>query len=130
MEASEHIALVVDDNEINRKLVQHMLRRLGWQTVAADSGLRALDLLRERVFDLVLLDLRMPNLSGEQTCRRIRDDLGQTETWTVAYTAHGMPAERARMLASGFDDLLIKPVSFDDLRETCAKALAAPVRVK
>jgi CheY-like chemotaxis protein len=121
--ANNPVALVVDDNAINRNLVMHMMRRIGWDTVAVDSGERALEVLKEARFELVLLDLRMPTMSGEETCRRIREDLGLRQLRIVAYTAHGMPEERARMLASGFDDLLIKPISFDDVRCVCAKAL-------
>jgi len=125
--ANSPVALVVDDNAINRNLVMHMMRRIGWETVAVESGERAVEVLKETRFNLVLLDLRMPTMSGEETCRRIRVDLGQRELRIVAYTAHGMPEERARMLASGFDDLLIKPISFDDVRAVCAKAAPAPV---
>ena len=113
-------ALVVDDNALNSKLVSVFLKRLGWEPVICDSGLSALEMLRERRFGLVLLDLRMPNLSGEQVCRRIRDELGLHDLHVVAYTAHGMPEERERMLASGFDALLIKPISFQDVRNVCS----------
>ena len=103
-------ALVVDDNRLNSRLVEIFLARLGWQTVVVDSGAQALAKLRERSFDLVILDLRMPQMSGEQVCRAIRDDLGLTSLPVVAYTAHSMPEERGRMLASGFSGLLIKPI--------------------
>ena len=94
-------------------------KRLGWDTEICDDGLSALELLRSRSFGLVLLDLRMPNLSGEHVCRRIRDELGLHDLHVVAYTAHGMPEERERMLATGFDALLIKPISFQDVKELC-----------
>jgi CheY-like chemotaxis protein len=110
-------ALVVDDNALNSKLVSVFLQRLAWRTEVCDNGHRALEMLRSRRFGLVLLDLRMPNLSGEQVCRRIRDELGLRDLPVVAYTAHGMPEERERMLASGFDALLIKPISFQDVKQ-------------
>ena len=117
-------ALVVDDNRLNSRLVEIFLARLGWQTVVVDSGAQALAKLRERSFDLVILDLRMPQMSGEQVCRAIRDDLGPTSLPVVAYTAHSMPEERGRMLASGFSGLLIKPISFADVRNICAEVIS------
>ena len=117
-------ALVVDDNRLNSRVVEIFLARLGWQTVVVDSGAQALAMLRERSFDLVILDLRMPQMSGEQVCRAIRDDLGLTSLPVVAYTAHSMPEERGRMLASGFSGLLIKPISFADVRNICAEVIS------
>lgn len=117
-------ALVVDDNRLNSRLVEIFLARLGWQTVVVDSGAQALAKLRERSFDLVILDLRMPQMSGEQVCRAIRDDLGLTSLPVVAYTAHSMPEERGRMLASGFSGLLIKPISFADVRNICTEVIS------
>ncbi len=117
-------ALVVDDNRLNSRLVEIFLARLGWQTVVVDSGAQALAMLRERSFDLVILDLRMPQMSGEQVCRAIRDDLGLTSLPVVAYTAHSMPEERGRMLANGFSGLLIKPISFADVRNICVEVIS------
>lgn len=112
-------ALVVDDNTLNSRLAAAFLKRLDWETEVCDNGANALEMLQTRRFGLVLLDLRMPGLSGEQVCRRIRDELGLGDLHVVAYTAHGMPEERERMLASGFDALLIKPISFQDVRLLC-----------
>ncbi|PXW94010.1 CheY-like chemotaxis protein [Sphaerotilus hippei] len=112
-------ALVVDDNQLNSRLAALFLERLGWTTVALDSGEAALQALRDGGFDLVLLDLRMPRIGGEQVCQTIRQELGLTRLPVVAYTAHSMPEERARILASGFDGLLIKPISFKDVKDLC-----------
>jgi len=112
-------ALVVDDNQLNSKLVAMFLKRLGWQAQIVETGDAALDALAGGTFDMVLLDLRMPNVSGEQVCRRIRDQLGLARLHVVAYTAHGMPEEKERMLAAGFSGLLIKPISFHDVKVIC-----------
>ncbi|GAP38073.1 response regulator [Piscinibacter sakaiensis] len=117
--------LVVDDNRLNTGLAGHMLQRLGWRSVAVSDGVEALREVAARRFDLVLLDLRMPGLGGEEVCRRIREDLGERRLPVVAYTAHGMPEERQRMLEAGFSGLLIKPISMEDLRAVCDEALAA-----
>ena len=115
------LALIVDDNAVNRNVTGQMLRRLGWTSVQVESGLLALEQLKSRTFDLLLLDLRMQEMDGEETCRRIRNDLGLTDLTIVAYTAHGMEDDRERILAAGFDRMLIKPIFLDDLRTLCAE---------
>lgn len=112
-------ALVVDDNQLNSRLAQSILQRLGWQAHIVDGGSEALEALREDRFDLVLLDLRMPRMSGDEVCRAIRGELGLSDLPVVAYTAHGMSEERDRIMAHGFDDLLVKPISFADMRYVC-----------
>ncbi len=112
-------ALVVDDNQINRNLLQGILRHFGWTAVVCEDGRAALEQLQAQRFDLVLLDLRMPELSGTEVCRRIRIDLGLEDLPVVAYTAHGMVEDRARMLADGFNALLIKPVTITDVKAIC-----------
>jgi CheY-like chemotaxis protein len=112
-------ALVVDDNQLNSRLVALFLKRLGWSSHIVDTGDAALQALAGRPFDLVLLDLRMPNLSGEEVCRRVRFELGLDALPIIAYTAHSMPEEKARILAAGFNGLLIKPISFQDVKEAC-----------
>ena len=114
------LALIVDDNAVNRNVTGQMLRRLGWASVQVESGLLALEQLKSRAFDLLLLDLRMQEMDGEETCRRIRSELGLRDLPIVAYTAHGMEDDRERILAAGFDRMLIKPIFLDDLRTLCA----------
>jgi len=112
-------ALVVDDNHLNSRLAKTFLQRIGWTARTVDGGQQALEALRQDRFDLVLLDLRMPNMSGEEVCHAIRDEIGLSDLPVVAYTAHSMPEERSRIMARGFDGLLIKPISFADVREVC-----------
>jgi len=118
--AAAPVALIVDDNAVNRSVTGHMLRKIGWSSVQVESGSLALELLRERSFDLLLLDLRMQDMDGEETCRRIRSELGLKHLKVVAYTAHGMEDDRERILAAGFDRMLIKPIFLDDLRALCS----------
>lgn len=112
--------LVVDDNATNRLLARSLLKRLGLQSEEATSGEEALQKLRGRRYDAVLLDISMPGMSGEDTCIAIREmPLGQGLR-IIAYTAHAFPEEKARILAAGFDDLVIKPVSMQMLEEAFA----------
>ena len=112
-------ALVVDDNQLNSRLVAAFLKKLGWGASIVDSGDLALQTLKTDAYDMVLLDLRMPQMTGEQVCRQIREELGLPQLHVVAYTAHGMPEEKQRMLDAGFSDLLIKPISFADVKAVC-----------
>lgn len=107
----ERIALVVDDNSTNRLLAGTILKKLGWQIVEAASGDAALPLAAAQPFSLVLLDISMPGLSGEDTCVRLREIQGERPMRIIAYTAHAYPEERAKFLDVGFDDILVKPIN-------------------
>lgn len=103
--------LVVDDNAINRKLAVALLKKRGWETTEADGGQAALARLNESGFDAVLLDISMPGLDGESVCRQIRADARFAGLRVVAYTAHAMEHEKQQIMAAGFNDILIKPVT-------------------
>ncbi|MDH4393170.1 MAG: response regulator [Aquabacterium sp.] len=114
-------ALVVDDNRLNSRLVHMFLGRMGVQVHVAGSGAQALDALKQDTFNLIVLDLRMPQMSGEQVCGIVRQMPGLLNLPVVAYTAHRMPDEQARLLAAGFTDLLTKPLSFTDVKRLCER---------
>ena len=118
--------LVVDDNLLTGELVVQLFKRLGWTTLYVHSGEEAERLLERGGFDLVLLDLRMPQMDGETVCRTYRMRFPDSRTPIVAFTAHRMPEERARLLDSGFSDLLVKPVSQGDVLDLCQRLGIAP----
>ncbi len=108
--------LIVDDNLINRKLAAAMLKRRGWTFEEADSGEAALARLQQNVnFDYVLLDISMPGMTGDEVCRQLRLMEATREMKIVAYTAHALESEKAEIMCAGFNDIIIKPVSFDTL---------------
>ncbi|KWN58216.1 hybrid sensor histidine kinase/response regulator [Burkholderia ubonensis] len=113
--------LVVDDIQLNRDIVGKMLRELGQQVQTAASGLLALDLGRNQVFDLVLMDMRMPELDGMATASRWRsaeDEMLDPDTPIVALTANALPVERERARQAGMNGYLTKPVSLEQLADT------------
>ena len=117
-------ALVIDDNAINRMLAVELLDA---HQIAADEaldGLAGLDMLRHNDYALVLLDISMPGIDGEQVCKIIRGNPATCGLHVIAYTAHAFADEKDRMLAAGFDALLIKPVSFQSLTEAIEPVLA------
>lgn len=107
--------LVVDDNAVNRKLAVALLKRRGMHVEEAESGAAALELLKVSHFDVVLLDISMPVMDGKEVCQIIRSTPAWAGLQVVAYTAHAMASERQSIMAAGFDDLLVKPISGQDL---------------
>lgn len=118
---SERHALVVDDHSTNRLLGGTLLKKLGWTVSEADCGETALSLAAGRHFDLILLDISMPGISGEETCSRLKA-MTHPPGRIIAYTAHAYPEDRDRLLAGGFDDILVKPVNRQRLEEVVGPA--------
>ena len=106
--------LLVEDNPINALLARALLSREGCDVEHALSGEEALAAAAIGVFDLILMDMRMPGLSGEETARRMRT-AGVTAP-IVALTANAFEDDRHACLAAGMDDFMVKPVSPDTLR--------------
>lgn len=114
---TERQAMVVDDHPTNRLIAMALLRKAGWQVQEADSGEAALKLAQNTTFELILLDISMPGLSGEETCERLRQLPNAGPARIIAYTAHAFEEERTRFLAHGFDDILVKPINRERLYE-------------
>ncbi|WP_035854476.1 response regulator [Dechloromonas agitata] len=104
-------ALVVDDSLVSRELVGRVLEKLGWTVSLVEDGYQALILLQSRNYDIIFLDLSMPGISGEETCKKIRALPHGRASKIIAYTAHAYADDHPRLLAEGFDRILIKPVS-------------------
>jgi len=113
--------MVVDDHPINRLLAVALLKKLGWSVLEAENGNLALVLAAQNPhLRLVLLDISMPGLSGEETCTRLRATVTSTPLHIVAYTAHAFPEDLKRFLDTGFDDVLIKPINLMRIQELTA----------
>jgi two-component system cell cycle response regulator DivK len=121
-----HRVLIIDDNAVNRRMAQVFFQKLGWEVETLDSGLRALEHLAAHQYDLVLLDISMPGMTGLEVCQRIRADRELRDLWVIAYTAHVLLEEQPRFLAGGFDDVLLKPISFQAVQELIMAQLSSP----
>ena len=109
--------LLVEDNPVNTMLAKAMLRNLGCKVQNATNGLLALEVLDGESFDLVLMDLQMPVMGGEDASREIRRrEAGRTRVPVIALTASALPGDFENCLQAGMDDLLTKPYTQAQLR--------------
>jgi len=114
---SAHCVLIIDDNAVNRRMAQAVFQKLGWGVETVDNGEQALLHLAAHRYAMVLLDISMPGMNGMDVCQRIRADRGLAGLRVIAYTAHAFLEEQQRFLAGGFDDVLLKPISFRAVQE-------------
>ena len=105
------LILIVDDNENNRKLARDVLEFAGFSTVEATGGVEGVAVAMERKPDLVLMDIRMPDLRGTEALRLLREDSRTAEIPIVALTSSTMRGDEQQFLHEGFDGYLAKPIS-------------------
>ena len=119
--------LLVEDQEVNRTFVQRLLERQGHLIVPAADGLMALDLLDRQPYDLMLLDIQMPGMGGEEVLARLRqsEQVSGRHLPVVALTAHALAGDREKLLKSGFDGYISKPVQMDQLMAEMGRVIAA-----
>lgn len=114
---TEELVLVVDDIFENRVLAKAFLEKLGWVVLEAASGHAAIELLKLIRPTHLMLDIKMPGLDGIAVTRHVREVIGDKQMKIIGYTAHAMRDEIERIRDSGFDAVLIKPVSYADVSE-------------
>lgn len=106
--------LVVEDNHLNQKLDSFLLESWGLKHEICSNGLEAVERLKAGRFDVVLMDIRMPELDGYEATRIIREDL-QLKVPVIGVTAHASPSEKAMCVAAGMSNYLSKPVDEEEL---------------
>jgi PAS domain S-box-containing protein len=126
LDATAARVLVVEDDAVNRMATVMMLKKMGYAVEAAEDGDLALDALAAQPFDVVLMDIQMPRLSGDEATRRIRrgEHPGVDKAVPIiALTAHAMEGDRERYFQCGMNDYLAKPVDVGALREAVQRAV-------
>ena len=120
-------ALLVEDNAINREVVELMLKDTGCEVVVAGNGREAVERVTRERFDLVLMDCQMPVMNGFEATEAIRrlEDRSRAETPIVALTASALPEERQRCLDCGMDAVISKPASQETLLEYVQRYIAS-----
>jgi PAS domain S-box-containing protein len=122
--------LVAEDEMTNEKLAEHMLRDMGHRVDVVRNGVEAVRAATSNTYDIVLMDLQMPELDGLAATRRIRTELGEsTVPYVIAFTARVMPSDRENCLAAGMNDYLSKPFSSKELKAALDRSQAASRRV-
>ena len=107
--------LVAEDNLINQKLISRVLSKLGYEPAMANNGLEAIEMLQTKPYDLILMDVQMPQLDGLAATRRLRAEF-QVQPLIVALTANAMVEDREKCLLAGMDDYISKPVKLEELK--------------
>jgi signal transduction histidine kinase/CheY-like chemotaxis protein/HPt (histidine-containing phosphotransfer) domain-containing protein len=115
--------LVAEDHPVNRQVMLGLLEHLGYRADLAANGLAVLEALQRQPYDLILMDIQMPEMDGLEATRHIRQGAGGCQPRIVAMTAHAMAGDRERCLAGGMDGYLSKPVQISDLAATLAAAV-------
>jgi two-component system, cell cycle response regulator DivK len=107
---ANELILIVDDSDQNRRLARKVLEFAGFRTLEATGGIEGLSLAVEHRPDLILMDIRMPDLNGTEVLQKLREDERTAAIRVVALTSSAMKGDRERFLADGFDGYLEKPI--------------------
>ena len=116
--------LLVEDNVVNQKLATRMLSRMGYEADIAANGLEAIEAVERQSYDLVLMDVQMPEMDGIEATRKIVGNTPlETRPWIVAMTANAMDGDRERCIEAGMNGYIAKPIR---VQELVAAILGAP----
>jgi len=119
----EYRLLMVEDNPINQKVALEILKGTGANIDIATNGEEAVAAVQSRNYDIVLMDVQMPQMDGIQATRTIREELKQTALPIIALTAHTMAGDREQCLRAGMNDYVAKPIDRDELFQVIEKNL-------
>ena len=108
--------LLAEDNPVNQKMALLMLKKLGYHADKAGSGREVLEALEAKSYDLILMDVQMPEMDGLEATREIRRRWPSGGPKIVALTAHAIAGDKEKCLQAGMDDYLCKPIDIDDLK--------------
>ncbi|GJQ50042.1 polar-differentiation response regulator DivK [Candidatus Kuenenia stuttgartiensis] len=115
--------MVVEDNEKNRKLIRVVLKAKGYNVIEATTGEEALSLLKEQIPDIILMDIQLPGIDGLTLIRQIKADAGKKDIPIIAVTAHAMKGDQQKILDTGCDAYMSKPIDTRELPLTIEKYL-------
>lgn len=126
MEAPGISLLLAEDNAINLKVALCFLEKLGYPVDVAHNGREVLAAYEKQAYDVILLDIQMPEIDGLEVARRLRQQTGhKKQPWLIAMTAHAMNSDRSACFAAGINDYLQKPTRLEDLKGALLRAVRA-----
>ena len=126
MDARTKTVLIVEDNELNMKLFHDLLDAHGYNILQTKDGMEALDIAREHHPDLILMDIQLPEVSGLEVTKWLKDDAELRRIPVVAVTAFAMKGDEERIREGGCEAYLSKPISVGKFIETVRHFLGAP----
>ncbi|HXB07672.1 MAG TPA: response regulator, partial [Puia sp.] len=112
--------LVAEDNVINRQLILRILGNLGYEPACVENGREAVEAVSRAGYDLILMDVQMPEMDGLEATNLIRQERHRQPV-IIALTANAMQGDREQCLAAGMDDYICKPVRLDELMQLLEK---------
>ena len=118
--------LIVEDNEKNLKLVRDVLQFKGYSTLEARTAGEGLRLAREENQVLILLDIQLPDFDGVTALKRLRADAATRDIPVLAVSASAMPDDQQRILSSGFNEYITKPIQIQRFVETVERYIGKP----
>ncbi len=122
-EANPLRILLAEDNAMNQKVALRLLERMGYQADVAANGLEAINAIKHQHYDVILMDVQMPEMDGIEATQRIRETItNEDQPHIIAMTAHAMEGDREWCLSAGMNDYVSKPVQVRELMEALKKA--------
>ena len=119
--------LLAEDNPVNQKVALRMLERIGYSAEVANNGVEALAALERGSYDIVLMDMQMPEMDGLEATRRIVEKYDESERpYIIALTANAMQGDRERCIEAGMNDYISKPIRMEDLQEAFDRCPVQP----
>jgi two-component system, cell cycle response regulator DivK len=110
-----HRILLVEDNELNRDMLSRRLQRKGFEVAMAVDGRQGVEMARAGGYDLVLMDMSLPEIDGWEATRQLRADAATKAVPIIALTAHAMAGDRDKALEAGCNDYDTKPIDLERL---------------
>lgn len=114
--------LLIEDNQLNQKLAKNVLNNFGFEVDIAENGIQGIDLLKHKKYDLILMDIQMPELDGYQTTKIIRKEL-KLDIPILAMTAHSIVGEKEKCIEVGMNDFVSKPFEQKELFEKISRLI-------
>ena len=122
--------LLAEDNLVNQKVAKHILGRLGYQADLAATGTQVIEALERQPYDVILMDVQMPEMDGVEATQKVRRDLPpDRQPYIIALTAHALTGHREEYLDAGMDDYISKPVRLEELTTALEKAATSDKKV-
>jgi CheY-like chemotaxis protein len=114
--------LLAEDNVVNQKVALKILDRMGYRADVASNGSEAVEAVERQTYDVVLMDVQMPEMDGVEATARIREQRGENRPRIIALTANALEGDKEKYLGVGMDDYLSKPIKIEELARALARS--------